>query len=112
MLALPEIVTGNEENQEGGKDKEQAAGSTSKAGCRGQARNCSDRQYGHCHRKYGCGDIESKTGLTGQPYWHGADPPDVRGIHIHNVFAELPAIKQAPGERHEISFVVVDWRKK
>src|SRR5262245_1464004 len=47
-----------------------------------------------------------------EPDRHGADPPDMRWVHIHDVFAELAAIKQPSSESHEIGLVVVDWHKK
>ena len=58
VLALPEIVTGNEQNQRAAKTRNRLRAKHVEAGCRGQARNCSDRQDGHCDRKYRCGDIE------------------------------------------------------
>src|SRR5262245_33093235 len=36
----------------------------------------------------------------------------MRWVHIHDVLAELAAIKQPSSEGYEIGLVVVDWRRK
>jgi len=33
-------------------------------------------------------------------------------VYIHDIFADLAAIKQSPDERYEIGLVMVDWHKE
>ena len=93
MLALPEIITGNEQNQEGGKDKEQASGNTSwPAAAVRRATAATDRTA--------IVTVNTDAATSSRKPVRRANQTGMALIH------------QTCGERHEISFVVVDLRKK